>query len=307
MHSTSLTNRHALLLASALFAASFWPAEAANFTVYRYGHTNSNLSWSTTPSIGDVSYTASGFDIADDQATRISRILNSGYAFGHSDRTRGLDVSEDLEIDWTTPTIEANQPIIGRWLPLDGNGVYNNSFGTVLNFANSGPHAGEPLRGNPHAIAADSEHILFLDDDNTLSGYWLTSGAYDPGWDTSWTSLNGGEVLHGELLTWDLMENYFIGAEDNLLGFLTGPSTVAYYFRNSGNFSHSVNYSTATDGPLSQYTLADIIDNQAGGFRYVGLDTGPVIIGGIVAVPEPSVALLALGSVGFLTRRRRNA
>lgn len=301
-----LIRKSCLGVLAAVLSLAPLSSDAAIFTVYSYSRTNSNLSWDRTPSIGDNNYTDSGFNVADDQATRMTTILNTGWVTGSASRARGADVSEDWEFNWIIPALaEGSSPgNNGRWLPLEGNGVYNSQYNAALTTANTGGSPNASFRNNPDLIAMDSEGAIFLDLDNTLSFYNHLSGGLAANW--TWTNLSGGGSLGtaNTALSVSLIENHFIGSEDGWIGFLVGDNTVEYYNRANGAFEREVDYSTATEGPLSQYSLAAIIDGQAGGFRYLGLDVGPVIVGGLV-IPEPSAALLALCSAGLLIRRRR--
>lgn len=277
-------------------------AQSAVVEVYRYHHASSTLLYARTPGISDASYGDSGFNIADDEVTRVSTILNSGFITGSASRARGLDISEDLEFNWTNAALQAVGGATGRWLALDSNDTtqtlgYNPATVTV----NAGYQANVAFAGNNDIIAMSSEGALFLDEDNTLSFYNHINGGLAA--DYTWSALSGaGGTLSGATLDLSLIQNNFIGSEDDNLGFLVGDDVIEYYHQASGVFLRSVDYSTATDGPLGQYTLADIIDNGAGGNRFIGLDVGPMIIG----VPEPSVALLStLIGLGALLRRRR--
>lgn len=298
--------------AAALAAASFTQISAAQeVNVYRYDDNSANLAGTWTPGIGDTNYGFTGFNMDDDQPTRWRNLFSSGYVRGPSANSpvRGRDVSEDLDINWATPALE-EAGILARWQAIDTNSDnVNNSWNMQPATALTGPHPGESFRTSPNLLAMDSEHALFLDDDGggnySLSFYNHLSGNLAA--DYTWTSLSEGGIL-GDAntpLSPALFSQYFIGSENNWMAFLVGPSEVEYYRRDNGRYIRTTDYSAATQGPLATYTLADIVDGKVPDQYFVGMDIGPIIMGGIAPVPEPSTGLLALCGAGLLARRRR--
>lgn len=292
------------------------PANAQDPTIWRYHEAVPNVTHQWTSAIGDSVYVDSGFGpTTHTQSQRWGTLLSSKYVRGATGAAVfGRDLVEDLELNWTTPTLEAGPGPNGRWQPVES-GTFNLSFDPQLTTDNTGPVPNEPWRGSTRLLAMGDEGGLFLNPfDDGIGGYTLSLYNHVNGnfvATTNWTGLSGPAGTLGATstpITPDLLANHFIGFEQDILAFLNGPSLVEYYGRSNGNYIRSVDYSEATDGPLSQYSLTDIITSNVGGYAFLGMDMGPIIIDTVNIVPEPSSALLSLGALGAITlRRRRNA
>lgn len=296
-----------LLLARGLVTvlAGYASAQAATFWNYEGTGTSiiaPNVTGADNPSITDSHYAEiGGTNMTDAQVTRWQTLLTSGYAWGSTTPlVRGRDITEDWQVNWSTPGTEAVPGTSSRFVTIDIGA--SSATWAFLGAGGSGPHANELFRGNANLIAVGDEAALFWDTDQTLSYYGLGGGLIA---DYSWTTLTGtGGTLVGSSLN-SILANSFIGTEQGQLAFLVGPDTVEFYQLSTGQYLRSADYSNVTTGPLGDATLADIIDGKTP-YTYLGIDgvtPGPLI--GTFAIPEPSAAILGgLGALVLFRRRR---
>lgn len=262
----------------------------------------------TSPSITDAHYAEiGGTNMSDTQVQRWERLFAGDYVFGRSQRlTRGADVTEDWDINWSTPDVYETV-LSSRWVPIEVNGTSQNYV--FKNTANIGPHPNQPFLGNPNIVALIDDCALFWDDDSTFSLYNLGGGLIG---DYSWNTLSGGS-LNGMQLSEGLLRQYFIGGEELRLAFLVSDDVIEVYNLITGNYEYYGDYSGITTGPLAgAVTIADIVDGRVDGWTYIGIDN--VILGPMFAnfnaeaIPEPATWAFMLGGailIGGWVRRRR--
>lgn len=261
------------------------------------------------PAITDAHYAEiGGTNMSDTQVQRWELLFASGYVFGRNQRlTRGADVTEDWDINWSTPAVYETV-LSSRWVPIEVSG--NSSTYVFKNTGNIGPHPNEPFLGNESIIAMIDDCALFWDSDSTFSLYNLGGGMIG---DYTWTTLTGGS-LNGMTLSEDLLRQYFIGGEELRLAFLVSDDVIEVYNLLTGNYEYFGDYSGITTGPLAgDVTIADIIDGRVEGWTYLGIDN--VILGPMFAsfnaeaIPEPGTWAFMLAGAGLLggwARRRRS-
>lgn len=283
--------------------------QGAAATIYTYFSPNPELFIIHQPLIGDEIYADSGFNVTDDQATRYLNLLNSGWVIGSASFARGMDVIEDWRLHWSVPVLEGvSASGSDRYIRIDDDLEFNFTYEAPLQTVGVGtPHSGEPFRGNSSLVAMDFQKAIFFDSDDTFSVYMYYEAINigNKGLmvnDYSWNTFTGGETFAGVTLSRSLMEEHFIGVEQKEIALLVEGSVVDYYHISDGSFIRRVNYGPAKEGPLSQHSLADIIDGKVPGYYYLGMQWGPVIAH---MVPEPTLGtLLLLAGAGCLRRRR---
>lgn len=243
--------------------------------------------------------------MSDNQYIRWSKLYQGLYPFGSNagSKVRALDMIEDYDLNWSTDDIVNTDPY-SRWVALEnGNSVSTWNFRYT---DNTGPHPNELFYGNTNIIALADDHAIFIDDDGTISYYYLSGGLNT---DATWTHLTGGSLDNFTLSS--VLATHFIGAEEQRLAFLVGPDVVEFYNVHTGEYVTMADYSDVDEGPLAgAVTLEDFINGNVEGWSFIGIDgfanPGPVLIN-IPNIPEPSSALFIgiAGLLGFNRLRRK--